>query len=404
MSILATLLFLGPPAQGQKPKPNPKPAPKPAVERTYEVPFVATDQAIIVEAVINGHKVNCMFDTGFGGTVVLSDAVDLGKPTGKMYLRDFVGQFQVDTVRITSMKLGEKPIDPKGKEAVLQPGNRYTESYGTHCDGIMGFEVISDNITEINFEKSKFIFHPRSVDISKRIPDNKKTFLVPLLPTGKSSIELPVYTKDGKRMILALDTGNAFFGTTHKDVLQRVGLWGESKEPKFTTLAGVASGSVTSWYYKFKDVTIYGVKVPESYWSIIDAPSSSAEHDGTIGYQFLKNFNITIDYQRRYVWLERLRDNVGNDAPASVGISAFYDEDSKRVIIGRVSPETPAAKAGIRAGDFILTIDGNEIGQKSFEEIMRILEGPVGSKIVVTTSRQGVVKRNELTRQVLVNE
>ena len=38
--------------------------------------------------------------------------------------------------------------------------------------------------------------------------------------------------------------------------------------------------------------------VARSVWSVIDLPSSSAQHDGTIGFGFLKHFNITIDLKR----------------------------------------------------------------------------------------------------------
>ncbi len=41
----------------------------------------------------------------------------------------------------------------------------------------MGFAVIKNYITEINFQKKKFIFHPKTLNITKRKPDNKRTFL-----------------------------------------------------------------------------------------------------------------------------------------------------------------------------------------------------------------------------------
>ena len=53
----------------------------------------------------------------------------------------------------------------------------YSRAFSTHCDGIMGFEVIRDEVTEINFQNDKFIFYPKTLDITKRVPDNKRTFL-----------------------------------------------------------------------------------------------------------------------------------------------------------------------------------------------------------------------------------
>lgn len=373
-------------------------------QAAIEVPFRATEHAIIVDATVNGKELSFMFDTGFSGAFVVDESISIGKPTGKMNLRDFVGQFQADTVKLTSLKLGQKTIDPKDMEAVMQPAD-FTFSYNTHCDGIMGLEVIRNEITEINFEKGKFIFHPKSLDISKRTPDNKRTFLGKMLPLGHGAIVLDVTTPTKRKLLLSLDTGNAFYATTHRDVLERVGMWPADRKPGFMKTAMVASGPVDSWYKKMTDMVIYGVPVPVSYWSIIDLPSGSAESDGTVGYQFLKNFNIIIDYDRRRVWLENFSGNVGNEPEGQPGVTGVYDPRSKKVVIVKVWPDSPAHKAGIREGDFILSIDGKELtGRLGYREIEDLVDGKVGTKVVLSISRKGELTRYELERAALVNE
>lgn len=375
-----------------------------ALQGVVEVPFKLGDNAIVVDAMVNGRKVSLMFDTGFSGAVVLASNIHIGKPTGKMILRDFVGEFEADTVKITSLKLGEKPIDPEGMEAVLSPGGDYSLSYNTHCDGIMGFEVIAHNVTEINFEKRKFVMHPPSTDITKRTPDNKRTFLAKLLPTGHKSLEMEVRTPDNKRLNMALDTGNAFYATTHKDSLERVGLWKAGTEPKYLKASYVASGEVTSWYKRMRGMTIFGIPVPESTWSIIDLPSSSAEADGTIGFEFLSNFNVTIDYERRRVWLENFTGKVGNEPVGDLGISAAFDSSANRVRVFRVSPDSPAARAGVKIGDAILSVDGNTELNIGWRRLQTLFEGPKGSKAKLVLSRAGNLLRLEIEREYLVND
>lgn len=368
-----------------------------------DVPFRVGEDAIVVDARVNGRKVSLMFDTGFSGTVVLNSNISIGATTGTMTLRDFVGSFEASTVKIKSFQLGELKVDPHDKDAVLTGDRDYSLSYNTHCDGIMGYEVIGDQVFEINFENKKFIFHPKSMDITKRTPDNKKTFLARLLPTGVNALEMEAIASNGKKMVLALDTGNAFYATTHKDVLERIGLWPSGQDAKFMKAAMVASGEVASWYKSMKDVTIFGVPVPESTWSIIDLPSSSAEHDGTVGFQFLKNFNITVDYDRRRVWLENFTGKTGNEPEGDLGISAFVDPDDKRCKIFRVAPDSPAAKAGIRRGDHILSLDGNENFNVGYRKLMKLFEGPAGSKAQLAISRGGNLMRFEVERALLVN-
>ncbi len=53
---------------------------------------------------------------------------------------------------------------------------------------------------------------------------------------------------------------------------------------------------------------------------------------------------------------------------------------------------TPASKAGVRAGDYIVKIDGEQVQGKSLMEAVKLMRGPVGSTIDLTIRRKGVKK------------
>ncbi len=376
-----------------------------ALQTPVEVPFRMGEEALVVDAVVNGRPVSMMFDTGFAGAVNLSNTIHVGEPTGHMILRDFVGEMEVPTVKIKTLKLGAKSIDPSGMDAVMSRPEDYSFVFGMHCDGIMGLEVVKNNITEINFEKHEFIFYPDSFDITTRTPDNKKTFLTKMLPVGTNSIEMSVGTANGKSLTMALDTGNSFFATTYRDSLERTGLWEVGKDPQFTSMSGVASGPVVSWDKKMTDMKIFGVPVPASTWDIIDLPSSEAGFDGTVGFGFLKNFNIIIDYGRRRIWLENWTGKIDDAPPGQLGISAIYDNQERKVVIVNVSPNSPAETAGVKRGDELLTIDSTELsGVISFKKLRKLLAGPVGTKVKIAVSHDGGLKRFELERKPLVND
>lgn len=375
-----------------------------AAARPIEVPFRLAENAIIADATVNGKKVSTMFDTGFSGAFVLDNQINLGKADGTMNLRDFVGQFEATTVGIKNLAIGGVNIPTRDMQVVQQAGaSQMSFGYNTHVDGIMGIEVFKDYNLEINFQNKKFVLHPRTFDISKRVPDNKRTFLIKMLPKGANSVELPVTLPSGDQMVLALDTGNAFFATTHKDVLERVGLWKPGQKPKFMQSAQVASGAVDSWYYMMEQVSIYGVPVKNSTWSIIDLPSSSSEHDGTVGFGFLKNFNIIIDKERRRVWLENFTGKTSNDVTAEAGINIWYDSEGKRFYVARVVPGSPAQAAGVRLGDVILGVDGKELLNMGWRQVNALMEGELGSKVRLTLSRGGNVMRMEVPRAYLIN-
>lgn len=366
-----------------------------------ECPFTIGDDAIIVDAVVNGKTIACMFDTGFGGYFVINDAINIGKPSGTATLRDFVGTFEVKTVKIESIVLGGLTIRDPNADAVQQPLAHMSLSYGTHTDGIMGLSVIKDYITEINFEKRKFIFHPRSMDITKRSPDNERTFLVKMLPFGYNSIELPV-TVNGHPLHLALDTGNSFYTTTHKESIIRVGLWSKDRQPNFMTQAMVASGPVDTFMVRIPEANIYGVVVKDSIWDVIDLPSSGADSDGTVGFGFLKHFNIIIDYERRHVWLENWTGRVTDPPKAHVGFRVYQAENGDYIVYG-VFKGGPAENAGIQRGDRLRVLDGKSVSMMRPEQVEAALTGAEGSICKVAVSRGGTLIRADIERKLLVN-
>jgi carboxyl-terminal processing protease len=73
-----------------------------------------------------------------------------------------------------------------------------------------------------------------------------------------------------------------------------------------------------------------------------------------------------------------------------LGIEVTQEEGYVKV----VSPmdDTPAAKAGIQAGDFITHVDGETMLGLSLDKAVEKMRGPVGSEIVVTVVREGVAE------------
>tara|TARA_B100001996_G_scaffold93892_1_gene70183 strand:- start:992 stop:2128 length:1137 start_codon:yes stop_codon:yes gene_type:complete len=54
--------------------------------------------------------------------------------------------------------------------------------------------------------------------------------------------------------------------------------------------------------------------------------------------------------------------------------------------------DTPAARAGVKAGDYIVKINGEQVQGKSLMEAVKLMRGPVGSTIDLTIRRKGIKK------------
>ena len=66
-------------------------------------------------------------------------------------------------------------------------------------------------------------------------------------------------------------------------------------------------------------------------------------------------------------------------------------------VVKVISPidDTPAAKAGIKAGDFIVKIANEQVQGKSLMEAVKLMRGPVGTSIKLTVRRKNVKKSLE---------
>ena len=74
-------------------------------------------------------------------------------------------------------------------------------------------------------------------------------------------------------------------------------------------------------------------------------------------------------------------------------------------VVKVISPidETPASRAGIKAGDYIVKINDTQVQGKSLSEAVDLMRGPVGSGIELTVRRRGEKKalKFEIVREVI---
>ena len=74
-------------------------------------------------------------------------------------------------------------------------------------------------------------------------------------------------------------------------------------------------------------------------------------------------------------------------------------------VVKVISPidNTPASKAGIKAGDYIVKINDIQVQGKSLTEAVELMRGSVGSEIEITVRRRGVKKAIifNITREII---
>lgn len=82
-------------------------------------------------------------------------------------------------------------------------------------------------------------------------------------------------------------------------------------------------------------------------------------------------------------FLERLEGVYG-------GIGAAMDMQQGRPVVQSVFPGSPAERAGLRAGDAITAVDGNDVQGLALEAVIALIRGAPGTAVTLTVMRPGI--------------
>ena len=74
-------------------------------------------------------------------------------------------------------------------------------------------------------------------------------------------------------------------------------------------------------------------------------------------------------------------------------------------VVKVISPidDTPAARVGIKSGDYIVRINGEQVQGKTLMEAVNLMRGPIGTSIEITVRRKGLKKAKifQITREII---
>ena len=140
----------------------------------------------------------------------------------------------------------------------------------------------------------------------------------------------------------------------------------------------------------YKKIDLFGEVLEKINKEYVDEINQSESMDSAID-GLLQSLDPYSSYMSPEVFNEMQTETSGEFG--GLGIEVTMESGVVKVI----SPidDTPASKAGIKAGDYIVKIDNTQVQGKSLSEAVDLMRGPVGSGIELTIRRRG--ERKALT-------
>ena len=144
----------------------------------------------------------------------------------------------------------------------------------------------------------------------------------------------------------------------------------------------------------YKKIDLFGEVLEKINKEYVDEINQSESMDSAIN-GLLQSLDPYSAYMSPEVFNEMQTETSGKFG--GLGIEVSMESGVVKVI----SPidDTPAAKAGIKAGDYIVKINEIQVQGKSLSEAVDLMRGPVGSAIELTIRRRG--ERKALTFKII---
>ncbi|HET9487713.1 MAG TPA: aspartyl protease family protein [Chryseosolibacter sp.] len=367
-------------------------------KKKVQIPIEIYNNLIVIPVVLNGAlPLKFILDTGVRTAILtektFSDILNLSY--SRKYTISGPGGEQIIDAYITNNVSLELPGVSGRGHALLVLGQDYLElrNYlGTDVHGILGYELFSRFIIEVNYEKKTLtIMLPRHFkkkrkfqSIPIRIEDTKPYITTSVVLADGTQLSAKLLVDSGASHGLMLeptsDSRIVVPSNTISSVIGR-GLGGE-----ITGKVGRIQ-SIKLANYEIKQV-IANFPDPNSYFDSLKL--GATERNGAVGGELLSRFTVIFNFPDEEIYLKKNSAFKKKFHYNLSGLTVKAKGSRLNVFeVTEVRKESVSDLGGVRIGDLILSINGINTSGLDLNSINGFFNAKPGKKITLVLDRKG---------------
>lgn len=399
------------------------------------IDFELVNNLVVIPVMVNGKELSFILDTGSRNTILFSlldiDTLEVKQVT-PIKIRGLGNEGSIDALKSkeNTLHVGKAIGQHQVMYIVFDEDVNISPKMGIPIHGIIGYDFFKDFVVEINYVTKRLRFFDPKTYVSKVC---KKCEEIPIQFEKNRPYVTGKILKDAifHDVKLLLDTGSS-------DALWLFDpSWGidEEQHNYFEDFLGYGiSGSVYGKKsklsnYQLNSFNFQEVKVSYPDSSAVIQSLLNAGRAGSLGGEICRRFLVVIDYSREQLILKKNRyykdafyynmAGITLEHDGMVSVRGFANEDgvhlekkdrvsvagaieimvnpsfsffmAPRYVVSQLRKESPAARAGIRKGDVIISINGKESYRYKLYELNNLFSNNrEGKTMRVKVNRNGI--------------
>jgi hypothetical protein len=367
-------------------------------KRKVQIPVEIYNNLVVVPVVLNGAlPLKFILDTGVRTAILtqktFTDILNLSY--SRKYTISGPGGEQIIDAYITNNVSLELPGVMGRGHALLVLGEDYLElrNYlGTDVHGILGYELFSRFIIEIDYEK-KLI----TLSLPKRFKKKRKFQEIPIkIEDTKPYVTTSVVLADGTQLTAKLLVDS---GASHGLMLE------PTSDPRIvvpdSTISSVIGrglgGEITGKVGRIQSIKLSTFEIknvianfpdPNSYFDSLKL--GATERNGAIGGEILSRFTVIFNFPKEEMYLKKNSSFKKKFHYNLSGLMVKAKGSRLNVFeVTEVTEQSAADRAGVMAGDLILNINGVNTTTLDLNTINGFFNFKPGKKITLLLMREG---------------